>query len=39
VGEEYDFSVKNGSKRDIFNDTGIDRCVILKWVLKWEGVD
>ena len=28
---------KNGSKRDLSDDTGIDGCVILKWILNKMG--
>jgi hypothetical protein len=26
--------LRNGSKRDLFDDTGIDGCLILKWILN-----
>jgi len=29
--------LKNGSKRDLFDDTGIDGCVTLKWILNKMG--
>ena len=29
--------VKNGSKRDFFDDTGIDGHVILKWIINKMG--
>jgi len=38
VGEDGEFGVKkNGSKRALFDDTGTDGYVILKWMLNKMG--